>query len=113
MGVHLVDHEGTVLWANRTELGLLGYEPDEYIGKSISAFHADSDVINRILGILVGGGELHAYPARLRAKDGSIKHVLINSNVFRTHDEFTHTRCFTSEISEAVYELLRAEQPQG
>jgi len=101
-----------VLWANRMELELLGYEPDDYFGRSIGDYHVDEDVIERILGILIGGGELNAYPARLRASDGSIKHVLINSNVYRENGEFVHTRCFTSEISRTVYEQLRGEQPQ-
>lgn len=109
LGVHLVDGRGTILWANETELKFLGYSMDEYIGKSITEFHVDQDVIERILGILTGGGMLNVYPARLRAKDGSTKHVLINSNVYREGGEFRHTRCFTSGISEAVYDQLRVE----
>ena len=113
IGVHLVDEQGKVLWANRAELDFLGYQPEEYFGKSITEFHEDRDVIERILTILLADGELHAYPARLRAKDGSLKFVLINSNVYRDGEEFVHTRCFTSEISQIVYEQLRDEQGQG
>ncbi len=109
LGVHLVDSTGTILWANETELGFLGYSKDEYFGKNITEFHEDEYVIERILGILTGGGMLHAYPARLRAKDGSTKYVLINSNTFRESDELVHTRCFTTGISEAVYDQLRVE----
>ena len=109
LGVHLVNSDGKILWANDTELQLLGYEREEYVNRHIAEFHADSDVIEKILGILTGGGMLHAYPARLSAKDGSIKHVLINSNVFSQDGEFMHTRCFTTSISEAVYNQLRME----
>lgn len=111
LGVHLVDAGGKILWANKPELSFLGYNPDEYFERHIADFHVDKDVIDRILAILSGGGMLHAYPARLRAKDGSIKHVMINSNVYQKDGQFTHTRCFTSGISEAVYDQLRREIP--
>ena len=109
LGVHLVAADGKILWANKPELKMLGYEPGEYIGRHIADFHVDSEVIDRILNILTSGGTLLTYPARLRAKDGSVKHVLINSNVFRKEGKFIHTRCFTNSISEVVYHQLRAE----
>lgn len=109
LGVHLVSGEGIILWANDCELAALGYTRDEYIGKSITDFHVDQDVISKILEILTGGGHLSAYPARLKAKDGSTHHVLINSNVYFEEGSFCHTRCFTTEISSPVYEVLRAE----
>lgn len=109
IGVHLVAADGTILWANTSELGLLGYAQDEYFGRSICDFHADSDVIQCILTMLTDGESLSAFPARLRAKDGSVKHVMINSNVYREGGRFVHTRCFTSPISKTVYEALRKE----
>jgi signal transduction histidine kinase len=49
------------------------------------------------------------YEARLRCKNGSIKHVLINSTVYREHGKFIHTRCFTRDITERkqMEEMLR------
>ena len=110
LGVHIVNSDGIILWANKAELAMLRYGPDSYFRQSIKMVHADDDVIERILNILSGGGALHAYPARLWTKDGDIKFVLINSNVYRENDEFVHTRCFTTEITKAVYEQLRLEQ---
>ncbi|XYH99353.1 hypothetical protein ACMHYB_06155 [Sorangium sp. So ce1128] len=43
----------------------------------------------------------------------SIKHVLINSNVYKRDGQFVHTRCFTSCISELVYDQLRGELLRG
>ncbi len=113
LGVHLVDETGMILWANETELEFLGYSKEEYFGKNITEFHEDEYVIESILGILTGGGMLNAYPARLRAKDGSTKCVLINSNTYRESGKFLHTRCFTTGISEAVYDQLRVELLSG
>jgi PAS domain S-box-containing protein len=113
VGIHLVDGTGKILWANKPELSLLGYESGEYFDRHIADFHIDKDVIEQILEILGGGKMLQAYPARLRAKDGTVKHVLINSNVYAKDGEFAHTRCFTCGISEAVYNQLRRELPQS
>src|ERR1043165_4289984 len=40
-GLHWVGPDGTILWANQTELDLLGYPRDEYIGRNIAEFHVD------------------------------------------------------------------------
>ncbi|MCA1619472.1 MAG: PAS domain S-box protein [Acidobacteria bacterium] len=100
MGLHWVGADGTILWANQAELDLLGYTREEYIGRSITEFHADSDVINDILCRLTNKETLHDYEARLKCKDGSVRHVLINSNVMWEDDKFVHTRCFTRDITE-------------
>ncbi|XXX78259.1 PAS domain-containing protein [Sorangium sp. So ce134] len=113
LGVHLVDASGKILWANKLELELLGYAPHEYIDRHVAEFHVDRDVIDHILGALPCAGQLLSHPARLRAKDGSVKHVLINANVFRRDGRFVHTRCFTSCISEAVYAQRRGELLRG
>jgi PAS domain S-box-containing protein len=100
VGLHWVGPDGIILWANKAELELLGYTRDEYIGHHIAEFHADSGVIQDILGRLTRDETLHSYEARLRCKDGSLRHVLISSNVRRQSGEFVHTRCFTRDITE-------------
>lgn len=100
VGLHWVGPDGTILWANRAELELLGYQRDEYIGHPIAEFHADPPVIEEILRRLSAKEELHSYEARLRCKDGSVRHVLISSNVLWDEDRFVHTRCFTRDITE-------------
>jgi len=98
-GMHWVAEDGTVLWANRAELEMLGYQASEFIGKHIAQFHADADVIADIMARLSRGETLREFQARLLCKDGSIRHVLINSNVYREDGRFLHTRCFTRDIT--------------
>jgi PAS domain S-box-containing protein len=100
IGMHWVAQDGTILWANKAELSLLGYEPDEYIGHHISEFHADAPVIADILQRLTNNEELQDYEARLRCKDGSLRDVRIDSNVYRRNGRFVHTRCFTTDNTE-------------
>lgn len=111
VGLHAVDGNGTILWANDTELKLLGYSAEEYVGRFIGDFHMDQDVVRDILGRLSNDETVNACPARLRAKDGSIKHVMINSNVYRhKNGEFEHSRCFTTSIDEPAWQALKKLQ---
>jgi len=100
VGLHWVGADGTILWANQAELDLLGYAREEYIGRKITEFHADRDVIDDILRRLTNRETLHNYEACLRCKDGSVRHVLISSNVMWEGEKFVHTRCFTRDITE-------------
>jgi PAS domain S-box-containing protein len=100
VGLHWVGADGTILRANRAEMEMLGYAPEEYLGHHIAEFHADRGVISDILRRLQAGEVLREYPARLRCKDGSIKHVLIDSSVRWEGGEFVHTRCFTRDVTE-------------
>ena len=101
VALHLVAADGTIKVANQTELNLLGFGRDEYVGHNIREFHADQNVISEILARLSAGEKLDRFPARMIAKDGSIRHVLITSNVQFKDGEFVHTRCFTFDVTAA------------
>lgn len=105
VGLHIVGADGTILRANRAEFDLLGYAREDYIGRHIGDFHADQPVLEQILTRLAAGEKLDRYPARLRAKDGSIKHVVITSNALFRDGKFVSTRCLTVDETE----LRRAE----
>jgi PAS domain S-box-containing protein len=109
IGLHSVSEDGTVIWANQAVLDLLGYKKEEYVGHHIAEFHADEQVIQEVLERLQARETLHGFPARLRAKDGSIRHVLINSNVLWDGARFVHTRCISRDVTEMVQaeEILR------
>ncbi|WP_292934844.1 ATP-binding protein [Noviherbaspirillum sp.] len=101
-GMHRVGPDGTILWANRTELELLGYAPEEFIGHHIAEFHADREAIDDICSKLRSGETLYDYPARMRCKDGSIKHVLMRSNALVLDGEFVSTRCLMRDVTDRV-----------
>ena len=100
VGMHWVDQDGRILWANQAELDLLGLTREEYLGRPIADFYVDPAAIADIMTRLGRDETLHEYEARLRCKDGSIKHVLISSNVRWEGQRFVHTRCFTRDITE-------------
>jgi PAS domain S-box-containing protein len=100
-GLHKVGPDGRILWANRAELQLLGYRAEEYVGHHINEFHVDREVIDDMLARLHRGEKIYDRPARLRCKDGSIKHVLTHSNGYFEDGQFVYSRCFTRDVTAA------------
>ena len=100
IGLHWIASDGTVVRVNQAELDLLGYTREEYIGHHIAEFHVEEDVVLDILRRLKAGEVISDYQARLRCKDGSLKHVQINSSVLWEDGNFIHTRCFTRDITD-------------
>ena len=109
-GLHRVGPDGTILWANKAELDLLGYAAHEYIGRNIVDFHADRETIEQMLARLRAGETLYDQPATLRCKDGSLKHVRIHTNACIEDGELVYTRCFTRDITEQVRLLDELQQ---
>ena len=100
VAIHSVDAAGTILWANRAELDLLGYTAEEYVGQPMVRFAADPDVLLDMLDRVTHGETLRDRDLRLRAKDGTIRHVLINSNMLVQDGKQIATRCFARDITE-------------
>jgi PAS domain S-box-containing protein len=100
LGMHRLDADGIIVWANRTEMEMLGFSREEYIGRHIAEFHVNRPLIENILQRLTNRETLLDCEAQLRRKDGSVRHVIINSNVLWDGDRFVHTRCFTRDITE-------------
>jgi PAS domain S-box-containing protein len=97
--MHCVGPDGRILWANQAELELLGYSREEYLGRHIAEFHVDQPVIEDILARLKAKQTLRSQEARLRCKNGAIKHVQIDSSVYWKNEQFVHTRCFTKDVT--------------
>jgi PAS domain S-box-containing protein len=99
-GLRRIGPDGLILWANQAELDMLGYTSKEYIGHHIAEFHVDAVVIEDFLARLACGETLCEREARMVCKDGSIRHVLINSSALFMNGRFIHTRCFTRDITD-------------
>ena len=97
IALHWLSGEGIVLWANQTELDVLGYTAEEYIGQPIMKFCPDEEeLVLEIFKQLGSGNSIRDVPVRFRTKDGRIVDLLIDSNVKYDSQtkEFSHTRCF-------------------
>jgi len=71
IGLHWVDGNGIIKWANKAELDMLGYTKEEYIGHHISEFHVQKDKINDILTRLNCNETLDQYESEIRLKTGA------------------------------------------
>mmetsp|Transcript_7501 Transcript_7501/g.8896 ORF Transcript_7501/g.8896 Transcript_7501/m.8896 type:complete len:684 (-) Transcript_7501:147-2198(-) len=101
VGIHWVMPDGVIAWANKADMDICGYNSEHYIGSSVVQYHVDDDTITDILNKLTSNQVLKEYPARLRHKDGSIRHVIIDSSTnFDKDGNFVNTRCFTRDITE-------------
>jgi PAS domain S-box-containing protein len=109
-GIHKVAGDGTIVWANRAELEMLGYTWEEYVGRNVADFYVDKALIRDILERLQRGETLRDEAAVLRCRDGGTKPVLINSNACFDAGRLVYTRCFTRDASERVAREQAIEQ---
>ena len=78
IAMHWLSGTGHVLWANETELNVLGYTAEEYIGQPIMNFCPDeSELVLEIFKSLGSGNAIKDVPVRFRTKDGRIKCVFL------------------------------------
>lgn len=108
VGIHFVDGDGQIIYANQTELETLGYHRDEYVGHNSSEFQLDNNVLADMMERLGRREILKNYPARVKGKDG-IKYILYNSSVYEEDGKFIHTRCFATDIDEIIYHAFVQE----
>src|SRR6266498_22877 len=100
VGMCWVGADGQVLRVNQAQLDLLGYTRDEYVGHQLGEFHVETPAIDDFLRRLQAGEILRDCEARMRAKDGSIKHVQISSSGLWEEGKLVYARCFTRDITE-------------
>lgn len=99
-GLHRVGPDGTILWADRAELQMLGYRWEEYVGRHIAHFHVDAELVDLILDTMLSGGVLVDQPVRLRCKNGAIRHVQMNSSNFFEGGRLRYSDCITRDDTE-------------
>jgi PAS domain S-box-containing protein len=109
IGLSLFAGDGTILRANRAELQMLGYPLENYVGRDIREFHVDRNTIDDMFARLRRGEQIDQVPARLRAKDGSIRDVLITATARLSNGELMDARSMTIDVTGQVRteELLR------
>jgi PAS domain S-box-containing protein len=78
-GLHQADGEGRIVWANHAAAALLGYTREEVVGRTLAEIHADPEALEAMLATLRSGGRVAGQAARLRTRDGAIRHVVVQA----------------------------------
>ena len=74
IALHWLSGTGHVLWANQTELDVLGYTAEEYIGQPIMKFCPDEEeLVLEIFKTLGSGNIIKDVPVRFRTKAGAVR----------------------------------------
>lgn len=95
----VVDPEGRITWANRAQLEMLGYRAEDYVGKLAAEFHVDPREGAEMSARLRRAHVLNAFPACLRAKDGSLRFVETSSSVYQREGAVLYSRRFNRDVT--------------
>lgn len=100
VGIHSVNEEGVIVFANKAELELLGYQKAEYVGQPLKNFYHNKDLLEKHFLKLKSKGFLKNQQAKMICKDGSLKEVMFSCNFYSEGKKIIHSRCFTRDITE-------------
>ena len=106
IGLRWMGPDGRILWANGAELAMVGCSEQEYVGHHIAEFFVEAQTAADLLARLARQDRVEGYQARLRAKDGTVKSVLIDASSLSRGGRVAHSRCVTRDITP----LLEREQ---
>lgn len=111
-GVQQVGADRRIRWANRSLLNLLGYSAEEYVGHSLAEFCVHRRTFDEYWQKLLRREDIYDFPAELRCRDGSVRHVLVHSNGLWEKGRFVHARCFIRDVTEQkrMEEALRESE---
>jgi PAS domain S-box-containing protein len=100
VGMHWLAPDGTILWANRTVLTLLGYEHDQFVGHNFAEFVDSPGATAEILQRIGSSESLRGCELPVRCGDGTSRWVRIEGNPWQHNGKFLHARCFVLDITE-------------
>ncbi len=99
IGMQWLAPDGTVLWANRTGLEMLGYEAGEYVGRAIADFVPDAGAVAEILRRVRMCETIRGYELPMRRGNGTICWIRMDANPWVRDGEILHARCFLVDIT--------------
>lgn len=102
---HAVDNSGTILWANKAMLNLLGYASHEYIGRKLSEFIASRDIKefhNNVEIAQQNKGLLSERIALFTSRNGDIRHNIVSANFRYFEDGRYYSRSILRDDTEKI-----------
>lgn len=104
--IHSVDKDGYIVFANKKECKILGYKPDELIGKHISDIYSKklTETVKNGFKKLKEEGKLYVPDGKMIGKDGKEIDVEIDSITIKDDKGgFIRTRSIIRDVTERRY----------
>jgi len=100
IGYHELDTKGRIMRVNLTELDMLGYTPEEMLGRPVWEFSVEKEKSRDTVTVKLAGNipPGRVFERTLRRKDGSTLSVLVGVRLLR--DESGHIRGIRSTIQD-------------
>jgi PAS domain S-box-containing protein len=96
IGMPWLAPDGTILWANRTELEMPGYSAEEYVGRGMAdVVLPDASAMTEMLRMARSGETIRGYELPVRRGDGVIGWIRLDASPWIRNGEIVHGPCFT------------------
>jgi two-component system sensor kinase FixL len=100
IGLEWLSAGGSILRANRAQLDLLGYAPEEYLGHFFGEFCTDPAVMRQLLERLAANETVRSLRMVRRRKDGALRLVLVDAQPLWNEGQFLYSSIFSRDITE-------------
>lgn len=100
VGMHETGPDHHILWANQAELDILGYTPQQYIGRPMAEFFAVPIEFRTLLIRLNERQVVNNWETRLRCRDGAICAVTLSCNVHWRDSDIAGIRYIMRDITD-------------
>ena len=100
VGLFFLSPDGIIQRANGVMLNTLGYALHDFVGRPLREFLVEKGSAEKIEACCRDGCDLANYEGRLRAKDGSTRHVLLDANARTADGKVSYLRCFARDITD-------------
>ncbi len=110
VGLLRVGPDGRIAWANQAGLELLACSEAECVGRLLAGFFVETPAADDVLARLARRERVAAYETVLRARDGSIKHVLLDGSALFRGRDLVHSRVATRDITGIIERERAARQ---
>lgn len=97
IGMPWLAPDGTILWANRTELEIPGYSAEEYVGRGTADFVPDASAMAEMRRMVLSGETIRGYELPVRSGDGAIGWIRLDATPSIRNGKILQARSFTVE----------------
>ncbi len=102
IGLQWLGFDGRILRANRTQYEMLGYAPEEYLGRRFADFDLDPAGAEELIVRLAAREIVHNFRTCLKMRDGTVRFVLMDAKSHWNGTRFIHSSLFTRDITTRV-----------